>query len=146
MKHYINLQILFCITLILGRSSTSSIHLENSMMRAQIIHIDRPGYQYPDSSFAAMIGTNWKDNKPHNIERAPWGPNTNFDIHLSGNDSVTIYYTDMKGILVDKAFRIFLHKGSYSYKPDLFGFSQGVYLNTCIIGQTKRTMKILIIK
>jgi hypothetical protein len=118
------------------------------MTRANIVPISRPDQQLPDSSFAAMSGTEWKSNKPCDPQysRVPWGPSICFDIHLAQDDSITIYYSNLGGTIIGEPFNIFLHKGSYTYTPDVFGFQTGVYLHTCVIGHKKRSAKIVIMR
>ena len=115
-------------------------------MSACITQINRSGYQPPDSSFAAMHGTEWKENKPFKHEHYVGAPKTGFDIHLVEDDSVTIYYTDLQGLLIGEPLKTLIKKGSYRYEPHFKSILPGIYLQTCLIGETKHKSKILLVK
>jgi hypothetical protein len=139
----------FIIVSLLAISCSSSriIHLEGEGMSADLVPLSGAREVVPDSTFATTFDTIWVSGKPITIHRAqPYATTTNFDIHLAKDDSVSICYLDRGGGAIGKPLIVFLPKGSYSYKLDQFGFPSGVYLNICIIGETKWSKTILVLR
>ena len=141
--------IYFSIVLLLAVSCSSSriIHLEGEGISADLVPLSGTREVVADSTFATTFDTILASGKPITIHRAqPYATTTNFDIHLAKDDSVSICYLDRGGGAIGKPLKAFLQKGSYSYKLDQFGFPSGVYLNICIIGGTKWSKRIMVLR
>ncbi len=114
--------------------TSRAVHLDNGMLRAELVPLSRSTRSTPDSSHADMFTT------------LPGAPTTRAVLWLVKDDSVSIYYLDVNDRMVGKPLRILLKKGGYSYEPDLSGFTSGVYSNTIIIGDKTWTKKIVLIQ
>lgn len=119
----------------------------NEMMRAKFVRLDDTNGIILDSTFVTTFDTVWRFDTPYRIAHSGvYAPTTSFGIHLSKDDSVVVYYLDRVGSAIGKPFKVFLQKGTYRYELDPFALSSGVYLNICLIGNTKWTKKILLVR
>ena len=139
----------FIIASLLAVSCSSSriIHLEGEGISADLTPLSGAREVVADSTFATTFDTIWASGKPITVYRAqPYAPTTSFDIHLAKDDSVSICYLDRGSGAIGKPLKVFLPKGTYSYKLDQFEFPSGVYLNICIIGRTKWSKRIIVLR
>ncbi len=136
------------LSLLVGSCSSSRIiHLESEGICADLVPLSGGEAVVADSTSATTFDTIWTSGKPVTIHRAqPYAPTTSFEIHLAKDDSVSICYLDRGGAATGKPLRVFLPKGSYSYRLHEFGFPSGVYLNICTIGSMKWSKRVLVLR
>jgi len=129
----------------LGCTSSSKIHIENSMITADLERLHSFREVDPDSSFAERFDTLWKFEKPILVARPnPYEPTIIISFYLANDDSVTIYYVDGSRSIIGDPFRFLLKKGNYRFTPNLRKFPSGVYNATCLIGKFRWTKKIML--